>query len=85
MRVRLPPAAPKGRVSIMTLQDIKLNEKAQYVAIFNDNLFLRLENCVSNAKTDLAKRRLIRATIVLSGIKAVDKEMGMMVGWDQIL
>lgn len=68
----------------MTLQ-IKLNEKAQYAAVFNQNLFLRLEECMLNAKTDLAKRRLVRATIVLSGIKAVDRETRDMIGWTQPL
>lgn len=68
----------------MTLQ-IKLNEKAEYAAVFNKNLFLRLEECVLNARTELAKRRLIRATIVLSGIKAVDQETRDMIGWTQPL
>ena len=70
------------RIFIMTLQ-IKLNEKAEYAAVFNKNLFLRLEECMLNAKTDLAKRRLVRATVILSGIKAIDQETRDVIGWTQ--
>lgn len=55
----------------MTLTDLKLNKRA-YHALDNPFIFLRIENCILVAKTELAKRRLIRATIVLSGLKAVD-------------
>ncbi len=68
----------------MNLTDSKLNDRAVY-ALDNPFIFVRIENCILVAKTELAKRRLIRATIVLSGIKAVDNEMASMAGWTQPL
>lgn len=56
------------------MQDTKisgLNRRALF-AIDNPQLFQRIEDCVVNAKTELAKRRLIRATVILKGIKTAD-------------
>ncbi len=47
-----------------------LNNRAQS-AIDNANIFLRIEECILNARTDLAKRRLVRAAIVLGGYLAM--------------
>jgi hypothetical protein len=58
-----------------------LNEQA-FVAIDNPNLFSRIEECIVNAKTELAKRRLVRATVILSELKAVDDNMNAMAGWE---
>jgi hypothetical protein len=51
---------------------INLNPQAEYAVIGNPNLFMRLEECILNARTELAKRRLIQTAIVLGGIRAVD-------------
>jgi hypothetical protein len=72
------------RIFIMKLTDSKLNSRA-VIALDNPFIFLRIENCILVAKTELAKRRLIRATIVLSGIKAVDQNTNDMAGWTQPL
>ncbi len=45
-----------------------LNERA-LLAIDNPKIFRRIEDCVLSARTELAKRRLIRATVILSGYK----------------
>lgn len=45
--------------------DSKLNKNVVQAAN-NPNIFLRMEDCVLNAKTDLAKRRLVQATVTLS-------------------
>lgn len=44
-----------------------------YAALYNsartpDHLISRIENCILNAKTELAKRRLIRTTFAIGQI-----------------
>lgn len=56
------------------MQDTKisgLNRQALF-AIDNPQLFRRIEDCVVNAKTELAKRRLVRATVILKGFRTAD-------------
>jgi hypothetical protein len=51
------------------MQDTKISSlnKQAYVAASNPAIFQRIEECVLNAKTSLAKRRLVRAAVVLGG------------------
>jgi hypothetical protein len=51
------------------MQDTKISSlnKRAYVAASNPAIFQRIEECVLNAKTSLAKRRLVRAAVVLGG------------------
>lgn len=51
------------------------------LAIDRPGLFIRIEECVLNAKTELAKRRLVQAAVVLGGLKALTDEMNAMAGW----
>lgn len=62
-----------------------LNLESVMSCLDNPQLFDRIEECVVNARTELAKRRLVRATIVLSSMKQSSAEMNSMAGWDQLL
>lgn len=68
----------------MILPDSKLNKKAQD-AILLPNFFLRIEECVINARTDLAKRRLVQASIVLGAMKVIEEEMVHLADWTPLL
>lgn len=42
-----------------------LNDRARHVATFDPYIFLRLQECIVNAKTDLSKIRLISTAATL--------------------
>lgn len=48
--------------------EVKINRQA-YAALYNPTLISRIENCILNARTELAKRRLVQTAYVLGNMK----------------